>query len=208
MKKLAVLGASGHGKVVADTAQCSGWNQVDFYDDAWPGRVSNGSWHVIGDSAALFARLHEYQGIVVAIGNNAVRHAKLALLRNVDAPIVSLIHPMAFVSQYSSIGAGSVVFAGAVVNTDAKIGQGAILNTGCSVDHDCILGETVHVSPGARLAGAVSIGDRSWIGIGASIRQQITIGSDVVVGSGASVVSHVPDGVIVVGVPAKAIKTA
>ncbi|HEX4547900.1 acetyltransferase [Pseudomonas sp.] len=208
MKKLAVLGASGHGKVVADTAQCSGWDQVDFYDDAWPGRVHNGVWHVVGDSAALLARFHEYQGVIVAIGNNAVRSTKLASLSDIDAPIVSLIHPKAFVSQYSSIGPGSVIFAGAVVNADAKIGRGAILNTGCSVDHDCILGDTVHVSPGARLAGAVSVGDRSWVGIGASVKQLITIGCDVVVGSGASVVSNVPDGVIVVGVPAKVIKTA
>ncbi len=203
-----MLGASGHGKVVADTAQCCGWDQVEFYDDAWPGRARNGNWRVVGDSAALFSRLQEYQGVIVAIGNNAVRHRKLAALGSAHAPVVSLIHPMAFVSQYSSIGPGSVVFAGVVVNADAKVGDGAILNTGCSVDHDCILGDTVHVSPGARLAGAVSVGDRSWIGIGASVRQLIRIGNDVVVGSGASVVSDIPDRTVAVGVPAKVIRTA
>jgi sugar O-acyltransferase (sialic acid O-acetyltransferase NeuD family) len=192
---------------VADTAQCCGWDQVDFYDDTWPGRTRNGSWNVVGDSAALYSRLDNYQGVIVAIGNNTVRHMKLADLIGANAPVVSLLHPMSFVSQYSLIGPGTVVFAGAVVNADAKVGQGAILNTGCSVDHDCILGDTVHVSPGARLAGAASVGDRSWIGIGASVKQLIKIGSDVVVGSGASVVSDVPDGVVVVGVPAKAVKT-
>lgn len=207
MKKLAVLGASGHGKVVADTAQCCGWDQVDFYDDAWPGLTRNGSWLVVGDSEAMCARLQNYQGVVVAIGNNKVRHMKLASLIGAAAPTVSLIHPMAVVSQYATIGPGSVVFAGAVVNADAKVGLGAILNTGCSVDHDCVLGDAVHVSPGARLAGAVSVGERSWIGIGASVRQLIRIGSDVVVGAGASVVTDVSDGVVVVGVPAKVIST-
>jgi sugar O-acyltransferase (sialic acid O-acetyltransferase NeuD family) len=207
MRRLAILGASGHGKVVADTAQCGGWDQVDFYDDAWPGLASNGSWHVVGDSTAMYARLQDYQGVMVAIGNNAVRHAKLESLIAAQAPVVSLIHPMAFVSQYASIGPGSVVFAGAVVNADAKIGFGAILNTGCSVDHDCVLGDAVHVSPGARLAGGVRVGERSWIGIGASIRQLIRIGSDVIVGAGASVVGDVPDGQVVVGVPAKVIST-
>jgi len=208
MKRLAVLGASGHGKVVADTAQCCGWDQVDFYDDAWPGRTSNGNWPVVGGSAAMYARLPDYQGVIVAIGNNTVRHLKLTALIDAAAPVVSLIHPMAVVSQYASFGPGSVVFAGAVVNAEAKIGFGAILNTGCSVDHDCVLGDTVHVSPGARLAGAVSVGDRSWIGIGASVRQLIRIGSDVVVGVGAAVVSDVSDGLVVVGVPAKVIPTA
>ncbi|OPK07604.1 acetyltransferase [Pseudomonas sp. VI4.1] len=207
MKRLAVLGASGHGKVVADTAQCCGWDQVDFYDDAWPGLTGNGSWPVVGDSAAMYTRLQDYQGVTVAIGNNSVRHAKLASLIAAAAPVVSLIHPMTFVSQYASIGPGSVVFAGAVVNADAKIGFGAILNTGCSVDHDCVLGDAVHISPGARLAGAVSVGERSWIGIGASVRQLIRIGSDVVAGAGASVVNDVSDGSVVVGVPAKVIAT-
>ncbi|NBB60356.1 acetyltransferase [Pseudomonas sp. ODNR1LW] len=207
MKRLAILGASGHGKVVADAAQCCGWDHVDFYDDAWPGRAHNGNWLVVGDSAAMYTRLHDYQGVIVAIGNNAVRHLKLNALFEASAPVVSVIHPAAIISQYASIGPGSVVFAGAAVNVDAKIGFGAILNTGCSVDHDCVLGDSVHVSPGARLAGAVSVGDRSWVGIGSSVRQMISIGSDVVVGAGASVVSDVKDSVVVVGVPAKVIPT-
>lgn len=205
MKKLAVLGASGHGKVVADTAQCCGWDLVEFFDDAWPARTENGCWSVVGDSAAMLARVQDYDGVIVAIGDNTVRYVKLVALIDAAAPVVSLIHPMAFVSRYASIGLGSVVFAAAVVNADAKIGLGAILNTGCSVDHDCVLGEAIHVSPGARLAGAVSVGDQSWIGIGASVRQLIKIGRGVVVGSGASVVSDVPGGVVVVGVPAKVV---
>lgn len=207
MKRLAVLGASGHGKVVADTAQCCGWDQVDFFDDAWPGLTSNGNWLVVGDSATMYARLQNYQGVIVAIGNNVVRQAKLAALIDAQAPVVSLVHPAAVISQYAALGTGSVAFAGAVVNADAKIGLGAILNTGSSVDHDCVLGDTVHVSPGVRLAGAVSVGARSWIGIGACVRQSIRIGSDVVVGAGAAVVSDVSDGVVVAGVPAKVIST-
>lgn len=147
MKKLAILGASGHGKVVADTAQCCGWDQVDFYDDAWPSFTRNGNWLVVGDFAALYTRLESYQGVIVAIGNNSVRHEKLAAMADAVAPVVTLIHPMATVSQYASVGLGSVIFAGAVVNADAKIGLGAILNTGCSVDHDCELGK---VSTSAR----------------------------------------------------------
>lgn len=203
MKKLAILGASGHGKVVADTAQCCGWDQVDFYDDAWPAFTRNGNWLVVGDFSALSTRLRNYQGVIVAIGNNSVRHSKLTALASAAAPVVTLIHPMAIVSQYACVGFGSVIFAGAVVNADAKVGIGAILNTGCSVDHDCVLGESVHISPGARLAGGVRVGDRSWVGIGASVRQLVRIGSNVVVGAGAAVVSEVPDDVVVVGVPAK-----
>lgn len=204
MKRLAILGASGHGKVVADTAELSGWQSVEFFDDAWPQLRTNGCWAVSGHSITLVSRLAEFDGVLVAIGNNRIRYAKLRELESAGAVVVSVIHPAAIVSRYASIAAGSVVFANVVVNADARVGLGAILNTGCSVDHDCVLGHSVHVSPGARLAGGVQVGDSSWIGIGASVRQLVRIGGNVTVGAGAVVVADVADGLTVVGVPAKA----
>ncbi len=203
MKRLAILGASGHGKVVADTAECCGWQVLGFFDDAWPKQQSNGAWPVIGHMTALLASLDRFDGVLVAIGNNRIRQAKLLELQAAGARLTSLIHPAATVSRHASLGIGSVAFAGAVVNADALIGQGAILNTGCSVDHDCLLGGAVHVSPGARLAGGVQVGDLSWIGIGANVRQLVRIGSGVMVGGGAAVVADVADGLTVAGVPAR-----
>lgn len=206
MKRLAILGASGHGKVVADTAECCGWQSVEFFDDAWPDRQDNGCWAVTGNTASLLAQLDQFDGVVVAIGNNAIRQAKLQQLQAAGARLTTLVHPAATVSRHARIGAGSVVFAGVVVNSDAQVGLGAILNTGCSVDHDCALGEAVHLSPGAHLAGGVQVGDQSWIGIGASVRQLVRIGNRVMVGAGAAVVADVPDDVTVVGVPARVVR--
>lgn len=203
MKRLAILGASGHGKVVADTAGCCGWLTIEFFDDAWPTRQSNGAWPVAGDTAALLERLERFDGVIVAIGNNRIRHQKLRELQAAGARLCSLVHPAATVSRYAQLADGSVVFAGAVVNADARIGLGGILNTGCSVDHDCLLGDAVHISPGARLAGGVQVGDLSWVGIGASVRQLVRIGSAALVGAGAAVVADVADGLTVVGVPAR-----
>jgi len=203
MKSLAILGASGHGKVVADTAECCGWQSIEFFDDAWPGLQDNGVWPVMGDTVTLMGRLADFNGVLVAIGNNRIRHAKLLELQAAGARLSTLIHPAATVSRYATIGEGAVVFAGAVVNADARINQGSILNTGCSIDHDCVLGDAVHISPGARLAGGVRVGDLSWVGIGASVRQQISIGQRVVVGAGSVVVSDIPNDVAVAGVPAK-----
>lgn len=203
MRKLAILGASGHGKVVADTAECCGWQAIEFFDDAWPELQHNGAWSVIGDNAALLERIKQFDGVMVAIGNNRIRHTKLLELQAAGASLCSLIHPAATVSRYAVLEEGSVVFAGAVVNADARIGLGAILNTGCSIDHDCELGAGVHVSPGARLAGGVTVGNLSWIGIGASVRQLVQIGAGVMVGAGAAVTADVADDLTVVGVPAR-----
>lgn len=202
-RKFAILGAGGHAKVVADTAECCGWKDIEFFDDSWPSIQFSGHWPVVGNTQELLSRLQEYEGLIVAIGNNEVRRSKMDELINKGVSLKSLIHPSAIISQYATIGAGVVAFAGVVVNAGVKVGDGAILNTGCSIDHDCLLDDCVHVSPGASIAGTVRIGRMSWIGIGACVKQSINIGSNVTVGAGAAVVKDIVDGVTVVGVPAK-----
>jgi sugar O-acyltransferase (sialic acid O-acetyltransferase NeuD family) len=203
VKHLAVLGASGHGKVIADCAELCGWEQVSFFDDRWPELKVNGHWPVIGGTKELIESLSQFQGVVVGIGNNSIRLTKLQQLLDAGAQLPVLQHPSALVSRYARIGLGSVVFAGAVINADSELGKGVIINTGATVDHDCVLGDGVHISPGANLAGGVVVAERSWIGIGASVRQLVRIGSDVVVGAGAAVVADTADAVILVGVPAR-----
>ncbi|PKM35509.1 MAG: acetyltransferase [Gammaproteobacteria bacterium HGW-Gammaproteobacteria-10] len=202
MKRLAILGASGHGKVVADAAESAGWSEVVFFDDAWPELQKNGLWRVCGDTRELIRSFLNFDGVSVAIGSNRIRVQKCAELADHGAKLATIIHPSAEVSRYAKLGGGSVVFAGAVVNVDVVTGQAAIINTGATIDHDCCLGDGVHISPGANLAGGVTVGNLSWLGIGASVKQMIKIGDRVVVGAGAAVINDISDDLIVAGVPA------
>jgi sugar O-acyltransferase (sialic acid O-acetyltransferase NeuD family) len=202
MKRLALLGASGHGKVVADTALCADWDSVCFFDAAWPGLERNGPWQVQGDERALLASLDKYDGVLISIGNCATRWNFQQKMQQMGAPLVTLIHPSAVVSRYAALGLGTVVMAGAVINAGAVVGPGCIVNTGATVDHDCVLAEAVHVCPGAHLSGDVRVGQGSWIGVGASVKQGMVIGESVTVGAGAAVVTPIADRLTVVGVPA------
>lgn len=202
MKKLAILGASGHGKVVADLAELLAYECV-FFDDAWPEKKQLEHWDIIGNTDSLLDTVNNFAGVVVAIGNNAIRREKQMALSAKGASFPALIHPNAIVSRYAQIGAGTVVFAGAIVNAYAQIGDGVILNTASTIDHDCVLQDFVHISPNASLAGGVKVEHNAWVGMGAVAKQLIKVGSNAIIGMGAVVTKDVPAGVTVVGNPAK-----
>jgi sugar O-acyltransferase (sialic acid O-acetyltransferase NeuD family) len=189
MSRLIIIGAGGHGKVVADAAQI----ECVFLD------ASGSADNCIASIAELASVKTEGDSVIVAIGNNEKR---LELLSTLD-DLTTVVHPSAVVSKDAVLGLGTVVLAGAIVQPGVVMGRGCIINTGGTVDHDCKLGNGVHVSPGAHIGGDVSIGECSWIGIGASVKNGMIIGNGVIVGAGAAVVSDLPDGVTVVGVPAK-----
>ncbi len=203
MTRLAIVGAGGHGKVVADAAFAAGkWSEIVFFDDSEPAKTDCLGFSVAGRYADLIANTTK-PDVVVAIGNNVARLQKVDDLQSHGFNVVTVIHPKAVVSPFAKIGAGTVIFCGAVVNPAACVGRAVIINTQAVVEHDCLLADGVHISPSAALAGAVVIGQCSWIGIGAKVIQQIKIDSDVIVGAGAVVNRNLPNSVTAVGVPVR-----
>jgi sugar O-acyltransferase (sialic acid O-acetyltransferase NeuD family) len=199
---LLIIGAGGHGKVVADTALLLGWQTVAFLDDRAATLESPLGLPIVGTLDDLPAKAAGFASAVAAVGNAKLRLELADRCMRSGFELASLLHPTAFVSRFTSIGPGSVVFAQSAINADSRIGRACIVNTGATVDHDCLIGDGVHICPGAHLAGNVRVGDRSWIGIAATVRQGITIGRDALVGAGAVVIADVADGATVVGVPA------
>lgn len=204
MTTLAIIGAGGHGKVVADAAITSSrYKRIVFIDSQYRNLVTQLGCDVVGDDSYVPYLISKGYEFVVAIGDNQVRASKYELLKRDGASLATIIHADAVVSSYAQIGAGSVVFAGVTINPDAKIGRNVILNTNATVEHDCVVGDHVHIAPGSVLTGGCQIGDYSLFGAGAVSIPYKTIGSRTIVGAGAVVVQDIPDSVVASGIPAK-----
>jgi sugar O-acyltransferase (sialic acid O-acetyltransferase NeuD family) len=206
MKGLLIIGAGGHGKVVADAAlQTGNWDKIAFVDDNIPVGEKVLSFPVLGKTCDLISFIEDYHDLAVAIGDNSlrVRLIKNSLEKGFSLPVV--IHPGASVSRHAAVEDGTVIFSQAVVHPGARIGLGAIINTSATVDHDCVLGDGVHLSPGVHLGGEVRIGNYSWLGIGTSVINQMFIGDNVIVGAGSVIVNHIDSGMKVAGVPGRVI---
>ena len=200
--KLLIIGASGHGKVVADIAlKMNKWKSVSFLDDDESIKSSMGIW-VIGKSVEAIKYLKDYD-IFVAIGNNATREKIQKKLETDGASIPVLIHPMAVIGEHVAFGAGTAVMAGAVINCCTEIGKGCIINTGATIDHDNFIEDYVHISPGVHTAGTVKIGKGTWLGIGSIISNNINITSDCKIGAGAVVVKDIIEPGTYDGVPVR-----
>jgi len=205
MKELRIIGASGHGKVIADIAMKSGkYSSISFYDDNEEITEVAG-FHCHG-KVSLLSKAPQTDDVIVAIGNATVREnlMKQVVEQGFNMPI--LVHPQAVVANDVTLGAGTVVMAGAVINCGARIGCGVIINTSSSVDHDSVVQDYAHISVGSHLAGNVYVGRRSWIGAGATVINNINICEDTMIGAGAVVIKNVTKSGTYVGVPAKKIK--
>jgi sugar O-acyltransferase (sialic acid O-acetyltransferase NeuD family) len=203
-RRVCVVGAGGHAKVVISTLLAAGHHPAAVFDDdeaKWGGTVLG--IPVLG-GPDLMRGEPDLVG-VLGVGDNRARKALAARLDCVAW--MSVVHPFAFVDTRVRLGAGTVVFAGAVIQPDTEIGAHCIVNTGASVDHDCRLGDFVHVAPGVHFGGNVIAGEGAFLGVGVSVAPGRSIGPWAIVGAGATVLRNIPPGSTAVGTPARPIRS-
>jgi sugar O-acyltransferase (sialic acid O-acetyltransferase NeuD family) len=202
-KNLLIIGAGGHGKVVADCAEVmEQYDNIAFLDNHFPDNQQVCQWQIVGTPQEFESHLAANTDFFVAIGDNQIRHNISEQIKTANGALARLIHPSAVVSQYAKIGEGSLICANAVINIASHIGIGCIVNTGAIVDHDCVLGDYVHIAPGARLAGHISLGDFCLVGVGAVIIPGLVLGQDSILGAGSTLIVNLPKASVAVGCPA------
>lgn len=206
MSGILILGASGHGKVVADIVLSSGHSVIGFLDDD-PRLVGTTvlGFPVLGGITSDVLRLYPADGLVMGVGSNSARQRIVERLEQAARVTwLSFVHARASVSPFARIeGAGTIVGAASAISPAVVLGSHVIINTGAIVADDSRIGSYAHIAPGASLAGAVTVGEGALVGVGATVLPGRSIGAWATVGAGAVVVEDVPAGVVAKGVPAR-----
>ena len=205
---LVLIGASGHGKVVIDVIEKEGRYRISHLldDNAALHDGSFFGYRVAGATESILAEAaNERPMVFVSIGDNSVRLRIAGWLRGNGFELARTVHPHAQVGRGTTIGAGTVLMAGAIANSDSTIGENVIINTGATVDHVCAIGDGVHVAPGVHLCGGVRVGAGSFIGAGAVLAPGVRVGANTVIGAGSTLLEDVGDNLKAAGSPARTI---
>jgi sugar O-acyltransferase (sialic acid O-acetyltransferase NeuD family) len=185
-KKIAIIGAGGHGKVVGEIALLNQYENIFFFDDKID-EIQTFPFTIFGNLSYLKDHLKDYDDFFVAIGDNYTRYSKIEWLKKEKVNLVTLVHPKSTITKFSLLGIGTCIMANAVVNAGTLIKDGVIINTSSSIDHDCIIDDYAHISPNCSLSGGIRIGKFSHLGTGTCIHPGINVGDNVKTGIGSRI---------------------
>jgi UDP-N-acetylbacillosamine N-acetyltransferase len=209
-KRIYVIGAGGHAKVVADIVNlCRAGFIHGFIDDVSPHRRGEPFYggKVIGTLDDLFTCTSSVNrgelAAIVAVGDCRARMEIASKLEEAGFELLTLVHPSAVIASTARMAKGTVVCANACINVDSIVGQNVIVNTASIIEHDCLISDGVHLAPRSTLGGWCKVGTASLLGIGSVCRDRVSIGEDVTIGAGAVVVKDVPTRAISYGNPAR-----
>ena len=210
-KPIFIVGASGHAKVIIDIIEKEGIYEIVGLIDSFKNKGEEIlGYIVVGKEHDLPELLKKHDGasVLIAIGDNWVRHLVLEKLLNISPEITfaTTIHPSAQIAKHVKIGSGVVIMAGAIVNSKTVIEDFVIVNTKASIDHDGLLKSFSSLAPGVTLGGNVAVGHYAVVSIGATVKHNISIGNHAIIGAGAVLLDSCNDNVIMYGVPAKEIR--
>ncbi len=211
INNVVIIGSSGHAKVVIDTIEreCK-YTIIGLIDSVKQVGDASFGYKVLGVEADLptLVKSYDLDGGFIAIGDNWKRYLVMAKIKALlpTFQFISTIHPSAQIARSVTIGKGSILMAGAIVNSDSKVGNFCIVNTKASLDHDSIMEDFSSLAPNATTGGNVSIGAFSAVSLGANIIHGRSIGKHTVIGAGAVVLDDIPEFCVAYGVPAKVIR--
>jgi sugar O-acyltransferase (sialic acid O-acetyltransferase NeuD family) len=188
---LILIGAGGHVRACIDVIEQEGIYKVaGLIGLAQEVGYKHFGYEVIATDAQLPELVAQYQFALITIGQIHSAEPRIHLYSQAQAAgftFPTVIAPTAYVSSHSTIGAGTIVMHGSIINAGAQVGSNCIINSNSLIEHDAHVKDHCHISTGAILNGNTSIGTGSFVGSGAVIKEGVSIGANSLVGMGLMV---------------------
>jgi sugar O-acyltransferase (sialic acid O-acetyltransferase NeuD family) len=191
--KLILIGAGGHARSCIDVIEQQGNFEIAGLvglPEQGDGKGLAYGYNIIGGDSDLYKLSKIYKYALIAVGQiqNSENRIRLYLeATQLGFQFPTIVSRTAYVSQYATIGSGTVVMHGSIVNAGAKVGDNCIVNCRTLIEHDAQVADHCHISTGAILNGNVTVGSGSFIGSGSVIKQGVSIGKNCLVGMGLGV---------------------
>lgn len=189
MDEIILVGSGGHARSCIDVIELTGLHKIaGLVEKNNTDCQENLNYPIIGTDDDLPDLRKKYEIAIVTVGQ--IKSAKTRiqlfdLLTNLEYKLPVIVSPRSYVSQYSKVGAGTIIMHDVIVNTNSEIGRNCIINNKVLIEHDTNVGDHCHISTGAILNGGVSIGSESFIGSGVITKQSVSIGNNCVIGAGS-----------------------
>ncbi len=209
-KKLLLIGGGGHCKSCIDVIEAEGKYKVEGIIDSGD-KIGTQllNYRVINTDDSIENYINEGYFFLITIGQiKSYKRRKeiYQMLESKSANIATVISPSASVSNYSSIGQGSIIMHGVQINAGAIVGNNVIINTNSLIEHDAVIGNHVHISTHAIVNGAARVEENCFIGSNAVLVQEVIVGKNIIIGAGSVIISDILNPGIYAGNPAKKIK--
>lgn len=146
-----IYGAGGHAKVLQDLLEKLNLEVEVFFDD------SNRLDDIRGIKVSPYETTYSPNSpVVLGIGSS---RARKLLSEKVKHDFSVLIHPTAVIASDVIIEEGTVVLAGAVIQSGAKVGKHVIVNSNVTIDHDAVVEDFVTTYPGVYIGAEAVVGE-------------------------------------------------
>lgn len=200
-KLLLLLGGGGHCHACIDVIEAEALYRIaGIVQPASDGKDAVLGYPVLGSDEDLARLIEEIPAAVITVGQIKSPDIRIRLfntLKSLGAQLPAVQSPFAYCSKHATVGEGTIVMHGALLNANACIGENCIINSQALIEHDAIVGDHCHISTGARLNGGVRIGSGTFVGSGAILREGINVGERAIIGAGQIILRDVPAGAVV-----------
>lgn len=139
-------------------------------------------------------------------GSTKTRYETSRSMAQKGCKFTNFIHPSVDLTM-TEFGVGNYIQENVIVQAGAKIGNNTSIHISSLIAHEVEIGNSVFIAHGCSVSGCVQIGDGVFLGTHSTIVPRIRIGKWATVGAGSVVLKNVPDYSVVVGNPARVIKT-